>query len=244
MLKPIVSIILPTYNESEGIIQFLLKLQAVMFEWAEIEKCSPQELVEVIVVDDNSPDGTAELVREFSKIWKEVKLVVRTTDRGLGKSILAGIQASHGQVIVGMDADNNHDPLQIPVLVAVLQDADLVVASRFIRGGGIHQPLRWLATWLFNLGLKLLGFPVWDNFSGYYAVSKKALQNLGLERIYYGYGDYHLRLVFFAAEQGLKIKEIPTTYLERLGGQSKSQLGKMAIDYAREAIRLRFTRLR
>ena len=87
---------------------------------------------------------------------------------------------------------------------------------------------------------RLFGLPIWDNTSGYYAVRKADIEKLGIKRIYYGYGDYHLRLVFYAAGAGWKMLEVPTTYQARLGGASKSKLLQMAIEYTREAYRLRF----
>jgi len=237
---PLVSIILPTFNEVEGIEVFLVKVIGYLKTWAKEKNLTLTELAEVIVVDDNSPDGTAARVKVVSKTYPQVRLIVRTKNPGLGLSILAGVEASWGKIIVGMDADNNHDPAQIQQLVSKLVEADLVVASRFVGQGGMKNQLRFYSTWIFNFFLRLLGFPVWDNFSGFYAINKLNLLDLGLEKIYYGYGDYHLRLVFFAQKSGLKILEVPTKYLARLAGKSKSKLGKMAVNYLKEAWRLKF----
>ncbi len=228
---PKLSIILPTYNESEGIAQFLTLLLAAL---------GKKITAEILVVDDNSPDGTAQVVREFSKQHPEVQVLVRTTDPGLGLSILTGIEAARGEIIVGMDADNNHDVRQVLALTAGLEKADLVVASRFIAGGGMQESARYYSTYAFNAVLKLFGFPTWDNASGFYAVKRSKLQSLPLKEIYYGYGDYHLRLVYYAAKNNWKILELPTVYQKRLAGESKSRLGNMAISYLQEAIRLRF----
>ncbi len=226
---PKLSIILPTFNEAEGIVSFLKILLAIL-----------ETSAEIIVVDDSSPDGTAAVVKKFAMRHPQIKLIVRKQNPGLGLSILTGIQAAQGEIIVGMDADNNHDPRLIEGLVAELQKVDLVVASRFIKGGGMQETSRYLSTLAFNALLKLLGFPTWDNGSGFYAVRRKKLLSLPLTEIYYGYGDYHLRLVFYAMKSGWKITEIPTVYLARLAGESKSKLGNMAISYLKEALRLRF----
>lgn len=228
---PKISIILPTYNEAEGIVQFLELLLSAL---------GKKTAAEIIVVDDHSPDGTAQAVREFSKQHPEVKVIERTQNPGLGLSILTGIEAARGEVIVGMDADNNHDVRQVLALAASLEKADLVVASRFIAGGGMQETARYYSTFAFNAVLKLLGFPTWDNGSGFYAVKRAQLKSLPLKEIYYGYGDYHLRLVYYAAKNGWKILELPTKYLKRLAGESKSKLGSMAISYFKEALRLRF----
>lgn len=239
-ISPLITVILPTYNEAQGIQLFLDKVLQYLKVWAIEKRLKLAELAEIIVVDDNSPDGTAAKVREFSKTHPQVRLIVRTENPGLGLSILAGVKASLGKIIVGMDADNNHDPAQIQALVTQLATADLVVASRFIGAGGMENQFRFYGTWLFNLLLRCLGFPIWDNFSGFYAINKLNLLDLGLERIYYGYGDYHLRLVFYAKIYNLKILEIPTKYLPRLSGQSKSNLIKLAVKYFIEALRLQY----
>ena len=195
---------------------------------------------EVIVVDDNSPDGTAEAVRKLSAQLPQVRVIVRTKDRGLGLSIGRGIEEAMGNIIIGMDADGNHDPEDMPNMLKHLSGATkLVVASRF-KGDGGMQGWRMLPTFLFNGMFRLFGLPIWDNTSGYYAVAKTDLQQLGLKRIYYGYGDYHLRLVFYAAQAGWQMEEVPTTYQARLGGVSKSKLLQMALEYTKEAFRLRF----
>lgn len=228
---PKISIILPTYNEAEGITQFLELLLAALGQKADAE---------IIVVDDHSPDGTTQVVQQFSKQHPEVRVIERRENPGLGLSILTGIESARGEVIVGMDADNNHDVQQVLTLVVGLEQADLVVASRFIAGGGMQETTRYYSTFAFNAVLKLLGFPTWDNGSGFYAVKRAELKTLPLKDIYYGYGDYHLRLVYYAAKKGWRILEVPTKYLKRLAGESKSKLGSMAISYLKEALRLRF----
>jgi len=225
-----VSVILPTYNEKESITKVLLAVVKVLRQ----ERLAG----EVLVVDDQSPDGTAKIVKNLAKKYPEIKIIVRTRHHGLGLSIKDGIQAACGPIIIGMDADYNHDPADLPRLVAALKTADLAVASRFIAGGGMDEKRRYYPTLLFNCWLKLLGFPTLDNLSGFYAVKKSTLQKLGLAKIYYGYGDYHLRLVWYARQAGLKIVQISTFYQRRIGGSSKSNLRAMLIDYTKEATRL------
>lgn len=222
-----VSVILPTYNEREAIVKNVIHICRVL----------KKRKFEVVVVDDNSPDGTAQAVRELNN--PKVRVIVRTTNRGLGLSIGRGIEEAKGNIIIGMDADGNHDPDDMPnILKHLTGDTKLVVASRF-KGSGGMKGWRMIPTFLFNAMFRLFGLPIWDNTSGYYAVRKTDLVTLGLRRIYYGYGDYHLRLVFYAKQAGWKMKEVPTTYQARLGGASKSKLLNMALSYTKEAWRLR-----
>lgn len=226
-----ISVILPTYNEKEAIVSHANHVSAVL------TKAGYKH--EVIVVDDDSPDGTAVVARKASQKNKNIKVTVRKNNHGLGLSIGEGIRLAKGTIIIGMDSDGNHDPRDLPrMLKALTEPTKLVVASRFARNGGMAG-WRMIPTFLFNAMFRLWGLPIWDNTSGYYAVSKKDLISLGVERIYYGYGDYHLRLLWYAKENNWIIKEIPTTYQARIGGETKSKLSKMAVDYTREVMRLK-----
>lgn len=227
-----ISVILPTFNEAEAIVPHVQHVSSVL------TKAGYKH--EVLVVDDDSPDGTASVVKNQSKKNHNIKIIVRKKNHGLGLSIGDGVRKAKGNIIIGMDADGNHDPEDMPNMLKHLQGrTKLVVASRFQGGGGM-KGWRMLPTFLFNAMFRLFGLPIWDNTSGYYAVHKSDLEKLGLERIYYGYGDYHLRLVFYGAQAGWHMEEVPTTYQARLGGQSKSKLLKMAFEYTKEAFRLRF----
>jgi dolichol-phosphate mannosyltransferase len=230
------SINLHTYNEAESADKLISNLLSLIKKrWLNVE---------ILVVDDNSPDETASLLKKKFKNNEKVKVFIRKKDRGLGTAIAYGIKQARGSIIIGMDADGNHPVKQIPLLLKELKNYDLVVASRFVRGGGVKKITeRWRhwGSFIFNAIFKLLlGSPVWDSTSGFYAIYKDKLVNLGLQKIYYGFGDYHLRLVYFAKKNGYRTKEIPCIYEPRLGGVSKSKLFKMFFDYLGEAIRLRF----
>jgi dolichol-phosphate mannosyltransferase len=229
-----ISVILPTFNEKDAIVPHAEHVSRVLTDAGYKH--------EVLVVDDDSPDGTAEVVRKAGLKNKNIKVLVRKTNHGLGLSIGDGVRKATGDIIIGMDADGNHDPGDMPNMLTHLSGTTkLVIASRF-KGNGGMKGWRMLPTFLFNGMFRLFGLPIWDNTSGYYAIRKTDLEKLGLKEIYYGYGDYHLRLVFYAARAGYKMVEVPTTYQARLGGVSKSKLGKMAIEYTKEAARLRFGR--
>ena len=225
------SIVLPTFNEAGSIGRFLWALEEVLDTLTLTS--------EVIVVDDNSPDGTADEVREYAKKHPRVRLIVRTEDHGLGLSILEGYRAAKGRIFLGMDADFNHDPVVIRSMLSTLESAELVVASRFVRGGGMSSAFRQITSWGFNFALRaLFGFKVWDNTSGYYAIAKDKLEKLSPESIYFGYGDYHLRLVWFAQKKGYRIQEVPVFYGQRVAGVSKSRFLRMMQSYFQEAWKL------
>ncbi len=227
-----VSVILPTYNERTAIISLLKRLHT------EFHKL--HQPYEVIVCDDCSQDGTADLVSSYANKHRDrvVRVIRRTQKPGLAFSIADGIRAATGPIIIGMDADGNHDPATIPSLLSHIQEAQLVVASRFIKGGGMSQKIRYYPTFLLNLFFSIVGMPVLDSTSGYYACRKSDLMRLNLPSIYYGYGDYHLRLVHYAKKKKYIILEVPTRYGNRIGGVSKSRLFSMLISYTKEVMRL------
>jgi len=141
-----ISVIIPTYNESENILPLLDRLTK--------ELSKKGKTFEVIVVDDNSPDRTAEVVRNKYGGHPHIHVFTRKNERGLSTAILYGIKKSKGDVIVGMDADFNHPPELISQLIKELDSSHLVVASRFIRGGGMDEKGRYIGTYFFNLFLK------------------------------------------------------------------------------------------
>lgn len=230
---PIISVIIPTYNEKRNIgrlVDVLNKeLAATSFE--------------IIVIDDNSVDGTIELMERKSVLNDRIKFLQNPPPKGLSRSILFGLKQAKGQVIVGMDADFNHDPKIINQLINRLKSEklDLVIASRFIKGGGMDDKLRFFLTKLFNLFLRFcFAFPSTDNASGYYAIRSSVLRKMPLNEIFVGYGEYHLRLVYLAKKMNLKFGEWPVFYRKRKYGKSKSKLLQMCFSYLKVAFQLRF----
>lgn len=227
-----ISIIIPTYNERENICRLIPAILSVVND-AKIQ-------TEIIIVDDDSPDKTADEVRRRFGQDRRVVVSVRKYERGLATAILHGIRQSKGEIIIGMDADFNHPPELIPNLVRTLSKSNLVIASRFIKGGGMEEWGRYFGTLLFNLLLKyILGFPTMDNMSGFYAIRKDKLKELDLDKIYKGYGDYHLRLVWYAKSKKYSIYEIPVFYRRRTYGESKSHLLSLFASYLFCAAKLR-----
>ncbi len=229
MKYPDLSIVIPTYNEAENIALLLPLLENYLHDYE----------YEIIVVDDRSEDGTGKVVSEYTTTHPHVKLLHHSGKRDLGRSILKGIHNSKGKIIIGMDGDGNHDPSVIPLLIRGINSADLIVASRFIAKGGMSDTFRYYSSYLFNSLLKILfHYPITDNTSGYYAIKSSKLISLPVEDIYYGYGEYHLRLVYLAMRNKLKIKCVPVFYGKRIHGVSKSHFLKMIGSYFQTSINL------
>lgn len=226
-----VSVILPTYNESGNITRLIRSIKdCLSTDWER----------EILVVDDNSPDGTFQVVRESFVGDAEVHAHLRTEDRGLGNSIRAGIDLATGDRIVVMDTDFTHDPAEIPKLLHVGQIYDLVSGSRFCAGGSMQDTQHYLASLAFNWFMRIvLRTQVQDNLGGYFTMDTRRLKSLPLDRIFYGYGDYFFRLLFYAERSGMTIVEVPARYMARSAGDSKSNFMKLLFTYTGAMVRLR-----
>lgn len=225
------SIILPTYNERDNIVELIDTIQATMH---------PTGLeYEVVVVDDHSPDGTADTVRRSYGVDGRVRLLERD-DRGLATAIKYGILNSDGEIIVVMDTDFNHDPGMIPQMVKFLQYYDVIIGSRFVMAGGMEDKFRYHSSFLYNLFIRLMfRTQVQDNLSGFFSIYRRTLMTMDLDRIFYGYGDYFIRLLITAWRAKLHMLEVPVFYRLRRHGHSKSQFVKMLRQYTVSVIRLR-----
>lgn len=251
--SPDVSIILPTYNERENICDLIDAIDRELgpLAWP----------FEVLVMDDNSPDGTAQVVAEQYTLDLTasdvvgttghsnglVRLHVRTKDKGLAKAIRAGLECAHGRTLVVMDTDFNHDPAMIPQMVDLLRYYDLVIGSRFVMRGGMEDKWRYRASLIYNLLLRVLFMTqIQDNLSGFFAVRRERFFQLAplFDAIFYGYGDYFIRLLYVAWRKNWKILEVPVFYILRRHGDSKTGFWSIFQDYTRAVLWLRFFGLR
>jgi dolichol-phosphate mannosyltransferase len=226
------SIILPTYKEKDNIVELI----QVIFNALEPEGLD----FEVVVVDDNSPDGTAEAVRQNFDSDPRVKLFVRTSEHGLATAIRYGVEHSTGQILVSMDTDFNHDPQILPQMIKFLDHYDIIIGSRFVMAGGMEDRFRQFSSLIYNYGIRLLfRTPVHDNLSGFFSICRDKLEALDLDQIYYGYGDYFIRLLMVAHKRGYRMLEIPVFYRLRLHGHSKTQFLAIFTQYSRALLILR-----
>lgn len=229
-----VSIILPTYNERENIVELIEEIYGI-FE-------SENDL-EIVVVDDNSPDGTAELVKEVAKARRNINLIVRKTERSLASSLKTGIQKSSGEIVIIMDSDFSHPPNSIPTLIKNVENADIVVASRYVKGGSMIAPVyKYIASRLMNYVIKIiLGISVCDSTGGFLAVRKKIFNKIDADRVFsgYGYGDYCFKLFFELKKENIKIKQVPFVHGTRKAGKSKTNLAVVGANYIKEALKAR-----
>lgn len=214
-----VYVLIPTWNESENI---PLLLDAILGLGLGIH---------VLVVDDNSPDGTARLVEERAARSPYVHLLLRTTERGRGSAGIAGFQKClemGAEVVIEMDADFSHPVRTLPVLLRALRDVDVVFASRLVRGGGeLNRPLsRIFITKAANLLTRtVMGYPVHDCTAGYRVFRRHVLESLGLETLSAEGPAIVGEILYQVIRRGFRVREVPYIFEDRRFGQSSLRSG-------------------
>jgi len=231
--KAEVSIIIPTYNESENIIQVLKSIGEHL----------PEDIAaEALVVDDNSPDGTGKIVEDYitdahNEIGYTIEVIHRNTKSGLSSAILDGIQHSTGETVVIMDSDFSHPPKIIPQLVEEIKTSkcDIVIASRFVPGGAINgwsTKRKLISKTAKGIAKAGLGVNESDPMSGFFAFRRKILEGIKFDAI-----GYKMLLEILVKTKGAKVKEIPYTFTDRTRGSSKLDSSTM-LDYVKSVWRL------
>ena len=240
--KSSVSVILPTYNEAENIVPLVRDVLSALGGYA----------TDIIVVDDHSPDGTGDCVRQAIRNfrWKSVRVLGRTRDRGLTNSIRDGIQQATGDIVVWMDCDFSHPPSLLPLLVqGVEQGYDAAVGSRFIHSGkqksvekhsSDSKTAVFLSTMFNSVLSHCFHFDFHDYTSGFIAVRRDALLNIPLRGVY---GEYFIDFMVRFFRKGYRVLEIPYVSPPRRFGLSKTAssipgLAVYGIRYLRTVISL------
>ena len=225
------SIIFPTYNEALNIEELINRTHS-----------SLPNNKEIIVVDDDSPDKTWEIAKNIEN--KNVKVIRRINQRKLVSAIQRGINEAKGENIIWMDADLSMPPEIISKMVEHLSRYDVVVGSRYAKGGKDKRPLlRIISSRFINLIANLvLNFKVLDYDSGFIAAKKEVLKKIPLSDS--GYGEYCIEFLFKVGNEGFKIKEIPYSFVDRKAGESKTAeslygLFKFGMMYLKKIILLR-----
>ena len=212
-------LILPTYNEAVNLEPFV---RAVLPELAE---ASPDH--RILIVDDNSPDGTGRIADRLASRNEAVEVLHRTDKQGLGVAYLAGFRRAldaGADLILEMDSDFSHSPADVPRLIKAAEDADLVLGSRYVPGGGVsdwgvlRRVLSRGGSWYARM---ILGVKVADLTGGFKCFRREVLEALDLDSVHAeGYG-FQIELTYWAVRAGFRVKEIPIVFRERQAGLSK-----------------------
>ena len=218
--------VVPTYNERDNLAWLVGRLRGAVPD------------VDVLVVDDGSPDGTGAVADGLAADDPQVLALHRSAKAGLGAAYLHGFRVAleAGYDVVGeMDADGSHQPEQLPLLLAALADADLVIGSRWVPGGTV---VNWPWTRrMLSLGgnlyaRTLLGIPVRDVTAGYRLFRRSALERIDLDTVRSAGYIFQTDLAFRTLRAGLRVVEVPIEFVERVRGESK-----MSRDVALESLR-------
>jgi dolichol-phosphate mannosyltransferase len=224
-MSPKVSLVLPTFNEKGNILSLVQEAHQYLLPWSH----------EIIVVDDHSPDGTYQAVVDARLPY--ARAILRTEDPSLAKSIRCGLEVAQGEVLIVMDSDFNHQPKDLPFLVSGLDSYDCVIGSRYLYGGSMPSMIRYRFSWLFNIFVRFsIGGAITDNLSGVFSIKRPVLQGLNFDKIFYGYGEYYIRFLYYLQKQKTSIVQFPSSYGVRGAGQGNTAFLKIFMKYTRATL--------
>jgi dolichol-phosphate mannosyltransferase len=208
--------ILPTYNEAENLERIV---------GAVLEQLPPSATV--LVVDDNSPDGTGEIADGLAHSNESVRVLHRARKEGLGPAYLAGFHVAldaGAQRIIEMDADFSHDPAYLPRLIGAAENADLVIGSRYVPGGGVTEwgPMRrFISRGGSAYARMALGLPIRDLTGGFKCFRREVLEAINLDTIEARGYAFQVETTYRAIKAGFRVVEIPIVFRDRRDGTSK-----------------------
>ncbi len=230
-------VVIATYNEAENVPALLLSILGLGPEY------------QAVVVDDSSPDGTADLVSQIAAEHGRVHLLQRPAKLGYGTAYLDGFREAlsmDADYIVQMDADYSHNPEDVPRLVEAAQEADLVIGSRYIRGGSVEDwPLqRRIISAAGNFVARLLlGLPIRDCSGGFKCFTRSTLESLDFAAIRSKGFALHYEVYYLCYHAGKRFREIPIKFINRQAGKSKLSR-RVILEALTVMLRLRFKRTR
>ena len=208
-------IVVPTYNESENLPRLVEQLEGVGLG------------LEILVVDDNSPDGTGRLAEELAATRPWIHVMHRSGKLGLGTAYVEGFRyaLNKGYEVIGeMDADLSHNPAFLPAMLRSLEDADLVLGSRYVPGGGVRNwgvMRKIISQGGSSYARLVLGIGVHDLTGGFKLFRREALQMLGLDTVRSNGYSFQIELTYRAIRRGYRVVEVPIIFEDRRVGKSK-----------------------
>lgn len=218
-------IIIPTYNELDNITRLIPEL------------IGKNKNVDVLIVDDNSPDGTGSYVKSLGETHPEVKIINRPKKMGLGTAYIAGFKyaiENKYDYVFEMDADFSHDPKEIKNFLSAIKENDVVIGSRYITGVNVvNWPMRrLLLSYFASMYTRVItGMPIKDATGGFKCFRRNVLESIDLNRIKSNGYSFQIEMNFKAYKKGFRMKEIPIIFMDRVKGTSK-----MSKKIVREAI--------
>ncbi len=226
---PATWLILPTYNEA-GNVEALVRAAL-----PRLAAATGPDGHRVLIVDDSSPDGTGAIADRLASEVDAVEVLHRSAKEGLGRAYLAGFRRAldaGAELVLEMDSDFSHDPVDIPRLVEASRDADLVLGSRYVEGGGIvnwgfgRRLLSRGGSWYART---ILGVPIRDLTGGFKCFRREVLERLQLAGVHAGGYVFQVELTYRTLKAGFRVREIPIVFHERREGASKMS-GRIALE--------------
>lgn len=223
MVMTKVAAVIPTLNEESNVSQIISRLRGL------------EKPVDVVIVDDSSTDKTVELVEKAAASDSGVKLIRRTGPPNFGQSYIDGFNYAleNGyEAVVCMDADLSHNPDDVPRLLAALEDADLVIGSRYVNGtvNAVNWPIRRLLLSLFSSSYVrfITRMPIADPMAGFKAIRRKVLEEIDLSKIKSKGFAFQTDMVYRVFRAGMRIREVAVVFTEREAGESKMNMKKIS----------------
>lgn len=231
-----ISVVLPTYNEKDNIVKLIQEIESLLTK----EKMG----FEVAVVDDNSPDGTADVVRKLNQKYHNIKVFVREKKLGIGSAHMFGYKKVKGDIVIAMDTDLSHDPRQMLAMIKKINEGyDMVVGSRHMKGAYYEKKTpetrkKFVASRLGNIITTLVSrVPIHDFTNGYRAIRRDIIENVKTSSTG---NSFLMEFIVKAYKRGYRITEVPVTFMDRKFGKSKLKLGEESIKYFKDLFKYSF----
>lgn len=208
-------VIIPTYNEAQNAEKIIN------------EVLQQSEIVEVLIVDDNSPDGTAGIVKKMMETNARIHILERERKMGLGTAYVAGFKYAIERkfdFIFEMDADFSHNPKEIPIMLSKMNECDVLIGSRYVKGVNVvNWPMkRLILSYSANIYTRIItGMPIHDATAGFKCYKRKVLETINIDSLRSNGYAFQIETNFLAYKKGFKLMEMPIVFVDRRVGVSK-----------------------
>ncbi len=211
-------VVMPTYNEADNLVQMVAELMTLELDG-----------LEILVIDDNSPDGTGQIAEELAAQYPDrLHVIHRPGKMGLGTAYISGFRQAledGADYVIQMDADFSHSPSYLPAFLDRIRECDVVIGSRYVAGGSVDErwnPWRRFLSWGGNLYARVITrLPIRDTTGGFRCFRRQALLALDLERVRSEGYAFQIEMVYASQKKGLRLCEIPIYFEDRSMGRSK-----------------------
>ena len=215
-----ITVITPVYNEGDNLIKFIPKIEQVL--------STESDNFEIIIVDDNSPDRSGEIADKLAEEYGNIKVLHRQKKMGLGTAYKDGFELAQGQIIISIDSDLSHDPEILPRMIQEAETVDIVIGSRYVKGGKIEGRSAWrnLLSTFANYFIRIItGYGIMDWTSGF-RVYRREVWETTMLKVKCIKWDFQFESLYKALLDNFTVKEIPISFHERSGGRSKFNIGE------------------